>query len=191
MKIGYARVSTADQSLNAQIAALKADGCEKLFKTKNSGISTANEEQLQELVDYVREGDVIVVTRLDRLGRSLKQILTVIDQIHSKSASVRTLDGALDSSNKSPISTAMVSLLGMFAQLERDLISTRTAEGRARAKLDGVHLGRQSALPVQTQKTIAKRLAAGEQVSVLAKEHGVSRTTIIRYRTKHGDFKSG
>ncbi|MAJ69373.1 MAG: recombinase family protein [Alteromonadaceae bacterium TMED7] len=182
-KIGFARVSTAEQSLNEQIEALEAAGCKKVFHGKQSGLSKSNQEKLDRLVDYIREGDTVIVYRLDRLGRSLKSILHTIEQIHEKGANLRTLDGVIDTSLNNPISKAMVSLIGVFAQLERDLIFDRTSEGRERAKAEGKHMGRPPKLSTDERISIRKSLISSTAtVSGLAKKYNVARQTIMRIR---------
>ena len=176
--VGYARVSTQDQDLELQLEALK--NCGKVFHGKQSGVSNQNEKKLAELVEYVRSGDTVVVTKLDRLGRSLKGILEVIDQVHAKGCYLKTLDGSIDTSNKSPFAKAMISLMGTFAQLERDLIVSRTSEGREAAMAKGVKFGRPAALSLKQVKEIKKRKAKGENISQLAKAYDVGRPTIYR-----------
>jgi DNA invertase Pin-like site-specific DNA recombinase len=126
--IGFARVSTSNQDLANQLKMLEEHGCHKILHGKQSGSSKENESNLKELVDYVREGDTVVVTKLDRLGRSLKSILETIQQITDKNATLKTLDGAIDTTNCSPFAQAQLNLIGTFAQLERDLIVQRTTE---------------------------------------------------------------
>jgi len=138
-KIGFARVSAVHQDLSSQLDALKAAGCEEIFSGKQAGATEENQRKLDEMLKYIRRGDIVYVTRLDRLGRSLKSILQNIDTIHEKGAKLKTLDGAIDTSNESPLATATISLLGTFAQLERDLILDRTSEGRVRAIENGQH----------------------------------------------------
>jgi|TARA_B100000929_G_scaffold185651_1_gene147013 DNA invertase Pin-like site-specific DNA recombinase len=178
--IGYARVSTRDQDLTNQIDALKAAGCEEVFHGKQSGASTENEEKLAEMVRYIRKGDVVVVTKLDRLGRSLKSILSVIDEIHAKQATLKSLDGSVDTSNDSPFAKAQIALLGTFAQLERDLIVSRTSEGRKRAMKEGRKFGRPPALSNEQKKKVKEKYQAGKSKNKLSKEYGVSRATIAR-----------
>ena len=182
--IGYARVSTSTQDLELQLKSLEMAGCDKVFSGKYSGNSKDNETQLFNLIDYIRDGDIVVVTRLDRLGRSLKSILNTIDKIHDKKASLKTLDGALDTSSRTALSQALVSLIGVFAQLERDLIADRTSEGRKAAMAAGVKMGRHQKISDQGRAAIRDRLAndPSTNVSRLAKEYGVSRTTILRIK---------
>lgn len=182
MKIGYARVSTIDQDFSAQVEKLTEAGCEKIYEAKLSGVSDEHERQLAQIIEFIREGDTLMVTRLDRLGRSLSKILSTIDDIHTKKATVKTLDGSLDTSNNSPLSKAMINLCGTFAQLERDLILDRTSEGRARAKAAGKHMGRPPGLTDKQIKDVYRRLRANETITSIAKHHNVSRTTIQRYR---------
>ncbi len=180
--IGFARVSTNNQDLDNQLKTLEENGCNKIFHGKHSGNSKDNELKLNELVDYVREGDIVVVTKLDRLGRSLKSILETIQKITDKNATLKTLDGAIDTTNSSPFAQAQLNLIGTFAQLERDLIVQRTTEGREAAKEKGVRFGRKSVLTDEQRKAIKKKLANGGTVYALAKEYEVSRQTIMRVR---------
>jgi DNA invertase Pin-like site-specific DNA recombinase len=151
--IGFARVSTQGQELDGQLEALKAAGCIKIFDGKNSGAKEANKVRLDEMINYIREGDTVLVTKLDRLGRSLRMILEALDAIEGKKASVRSLDGAIDTSNQSPTAKAQQALIGIFAQLERDLIVSRTSEGRDLAMKNGVQFGRKQKLSDNQKKT--------------------------------------
>jgi len=179
--IGYARVSTVEQDLELQLEALSKAGCEEIFSGKQSGVSKQNQTKLNDLLTYIRKGDVVVVTKLDRLGRSLKSILATVDAIHQKCASLKTLDGAIDSTDNSPFAKAMTSLLGVFAELERDLIVQRTSEGRAKAEADGKHMGRPKTISDKDRKRIRELVSTKSQsMNSLSKEYGVSRTTIKR-----------
>lgn len=180
MKVGFARVSTKEQELDLQLKLLNDFGCEKVFHGKHSGVSVKNDEKLKELIDFIREGDEVVVTRLDRLGRSLKSILDAIDNIHKKGACLNIIDGSLNTRNDNPFSNAMINLCGVFAQLERDLIKVRTAEGRAEAKANGKHLGRMPALSEKQAQELFKAKSNGESISALARKYNVSRATVHR-----------
>ncbi|MFA3791681.1 recombinase family protein [Aliiglaciecola sp. SL4] len=180
MKVGFARVSTQEQDLNVQLSKLNEFGCEKIFQGKQSGASIKNEEKLKELIDFIREGDEVIVTRLDRLGRSLKSILDSIDSIHNKGACLNIIDGSLNTSNDNPFSNAMINLCGVFAQLERDLIKVRTAEGREEAKAKGKHLGRSPALSDEQAKELLKDKLNGESIASLARKYDVGRPTVHR-----------
>ncbi|MEP0354413.1 recombinase family protein [Paraglaciecola sp.] len=123
MKVGFARVSIQEQDLQVQLSKLDAHGCEKIFQGKQSGASIKNDEKLKDLIGFIREGD------------------EVIESIHNKGACLNIIDGPLNIVNDNPFSTAMINLCGVFAQLERDLIKARTAEGREEAKAKGKHMG--------------------------------------------------
>ena len=176
-------MSTIEQDLTLQLKALKAEGCDEVFYGKQSGISDDNEAKLAELIRYIRKGDVVIVAKLDRLGRSLKSILSAIDEIHAKQVTLRTLDGVIDTSNNSPFAKATVSLIGVFSQLERDLIVSRTSEGRAAAMAMGKRMGRPPKISNEDRINIRKVIASKKSsVSAQARKYGVSRTTINRIR---------
>lgn len=180
MKVGFARVSTQEQDLQVQLSKLDRYGCEKVFQGKQSGASIKNDEKLKDLIDFIREGDEVIVTRLDRLGRSLKTILEAIESIHKKGACLNIIDGSLNTGNDNPFSTAMINLCGVFAQLERDLIKARTAEGREEAKAKGKHMGRMPALSDKQAKELYEDKLNGDSISALAKKYSVSRPTVHR-----------
>lgn len=176
--IGFARVSTQTQDLEGQLSALQSAGCEIVFHGKHSGAKQVNKEKLEEMIAYVRKGDTVLVTKLDRLGRSLRMILEALDAIEAKGATIRSLDGAVDTSNQSPAAKAQRALIGVFAQLERDLIVSRTSEGREAALSKGVVFGRKHKLDAKAKADIKARHKGGESVRALAAEYGVSRPTI-------------
>jgi DNA invertase Pin-like site-specific DNA recombinase len=182
--IGYARVSTVEQNLTIQLETLKQAGCSKIFSGIQGGASKQNEEKLNELLSYVRQDDVVIVTKLDRLGRSLKSVLATIEAIHAKKSTLRTLDRAIDTSNSSPIAKATIALLSVFAELERDLIISRTAEGRERARAEGKHLGRPPKVTDEERREINKQLANGVSISAISRKFDLSRTTIRRIKNK-------
>jgi DNA invertase Pin-like site-specific DNA recombinase len=180
--IGYARVSTVGQDLELQIEALQSAGCDEIFSGKQSGVSDENERKLTEMLAYIRKGDIVFVTKIDRLGRSLKSILTTIDRIHGKDATLRSLDGAIDTSNNTPIAKATIALLGVFGELERDLIVGRTTEGRERAKAQGKHMGRPPQIGIEARAKIRSALKDKGSISAVARQFAVSRTTVRRIR---------
>lgn len=176
--IGFARVSTLAQELDSQITALNQVGCKKIFQGKHSGKADTNKQALNQLLDYVREGDTVVVTKLDRLGRSLSQVLTTLDSLSEKGVSFRALDQNIDTSkNDDPMAKAMIQLLGMFAELERNFIVTRTQEGK---KASGNYGGRPMKLSDREQAEIKKLFASGASKSELSRRFSVSRMTIQR-----------
>jgi DNA invertase Pin-like site-specific DNA recombinase len=178
--IGYARVSTVGQDLAVQMERLTAEGCSKIFQSKHSGKSEANKEKLTELLNYVREGDTVVITKLDRLGRSLSQVLNTIDLLKQKGVCLKALDQNLDTSDDAPLSQAMVQLLGMFAELERNFIVMRTQEGKVASGRFG---GRPSKLTASDRAEIYRLHSQGISKSEIARRHRTSRQTVIRALT--------
>lgn len=176
-KIGFARVSSVQQDLTTQIEALEAIGCEKVFKGKHSGKADTNKEALDALLEYVREGDTVYVTKIDRFGRSLSQVLVTIDKLTERGINLVALDQNVDTNKGDAMSKAMVQLLGMFAEMERNFIVSRTTEGK---ELSGNWGGRKHKLTDEQKSDIRKRLAKGESQNSLSKEYGVSRVTIAR-----------
>jgi DNA invertase Pin-like site-specific DNA recombinase len=153
---GYARVSTDGQTLAAQDAQLHAAGCAKIYSEKVSGARTDRIE-LGKLLKRLDEGDVLVVTRLDRLARSTRDLLNILDRIAKAGAGFRSLaDTWADTTT--PHGRLMLTILGGLAEFERELIRARTGEGRARAKAAGVHMGRPPKLTLhQRREAIARR----------------------------------
>lgn len=185
-KVGYARVSTLKQDLNEQIAELEKFGCTKIFSGKHSGKPEQNEEQLNELLNYIREGDVVVVTKLDRLGRSLSQCLKVLEELKSKNIGFIALNQGIDTTKKTnPMTTAMIHLLGLFAELERNFIVERTQGGKAARIAAGDSKavgGRPKKLSDKSVKSLIKDLKKGISLTEATKKYAVSRATISRYK---------
>lgn len=180
--IGYARVSTQKQDLTDQIEQLQAAGCEKIFEGKNSGKKESNAARLAELLAYIREGDIVVVTKLDRLGRSLAQVLGVLDELKVRNIAFKTLDGAIDTSKRNdPIATATIQLLGLFSELERNFIVTRTQEGKITKGRVG---GRRHALSNDDLKTFKKDMDAGKSILDLAEKYKISVSTVLRAKLR-------
>ena len=177
-QIGYARVSTDGQSLTAQIAELKDAGCTEIFREKESG-AKSDRAQLARLIGRLKQGDVLVVTRLDRLARSTRDLLNVLASVADNGAAFKSLrDGWADSTT--PHGRLMLTVLGGLAEFERELIRSRTGEGRERAKAKGVVMGRKPKLTHhQRQEAIARR-EAGEALVDIARSYNVSHSTISR-----------
>lgn len=197
-KIGYARVSTTKQDLSEQIAALKKFGCEKIFSGKFSGkdedletILTRvkqNKVQLDKMLNYVREGDIVVVTKIDRLGRSLIQCLKTLDYFKQNKIGFVALDQGIDTTKrKDPMAMAMIHLLGLFAELERNFIVERTQGGKL-AKVESGDLkaigGRPKKLSEKMEERLAKDIKKKLSINELSKKYEVSRATISRYKKK-------
>jgi DNA invertase Pin-like site-specific DNA recombinase len=175
---GYARVSTDSQTLAAQDAALHAAGCAKVYAEKVSGAKTDRAE-LGKLLKRLDRGDVVVVTRLDRLARSTRDLLNILDAVAKAGAKFRSLHDAW-ADTTTPHGELMVTILAGLATFERHLIRARTSEGRERAKARGVHMGRPAKLtPHQRREAIARR-DAGETLVEIARTYNVSHATISR-----------
>src|SRR4051794_4073311 len=178
MIYGYARVSTDGQSVEAQVTALTAAGAEKVFREVASGAKT-DRAQLRRVLDALGPGDVLMVTRLDRLARSTRDLLNTLAAIAGKDAGFRSL-GDTWPNTTTPHGRLMLTVLGGLAEFEGELIRTRTGEGRARAKARGVKLGRKPKLtPHQKREALARR-ESGEPVTEIARSYNVSHSTISR-----------
>lgn len=176
--IGYARVSTSGQELAGQVAELEAAGCERIHSEKASGAKTDRPE-LARMVAALQPGDVVTVTRLDRLARSTRDLLNVLDAIAKAGAHFRSLKDAW-ADTTSPHGRLMLTVLGGLAEFERELIRARTGEGRERAKARGVAFGPKHKLtPHQRQEAIG-RVQNGEAMSDVARSYNVDRSTISR-----------
>ena len=175
---GYARVSTEGQSLDAQLAQLRAAGCTKIFREKISG-ARSDRAQLERLMKILQPGDVLMVMRLDRLARSTRDLLNVLASITEKRAGFRSL-GDVWADTTSPHGRLMLTVLGGLAEFERELIRARTGEGRERAKARGVRMGRKPKLTVHQKREAIARRTAGEVLTDIARTYNVSHSTISR-----------
>lgn len=172
MLIGYARTSTIDQiaGFDAQIRDLTNAGCERIFQEQVSSIS--EREKLKAAIEYAREGDTLVVTKLDRLARSVKSLIDIAESLHKKNVMLRILNLGMDTS--SPTGKLLLTTLGAIAQFEREIMLERQREGIAKAKAEGKYKGRQPLNPKiadevirlaetrMTRKELAKKLEIGE-----------------------------
>jgi len=175
---GYARVSTKDQHLSGQVAELKAAGCTKVFQEKVSGAKTERAE-LAKVIGRLDHGDVLVVTRLDRLARSTRDLLNVIDAVIMRGAGFKSLKDAW-ADTTSPHGRLMLTVLGGLAEFERELIRACTGEGRKRAQERGVKFGRPRKLTPHQRREALARLDAGETQADVARSYNVDATTIGR-----------
>jgi DNA invertase Pin-like site-specific DNA recombinase len=178
MIIGYCRVSTDGQSLDAQQAALKQAGAAKVFAEKISGVVT-DRKALAKAIAALNEGDVLLVTRLDRLARSTRDLLDVLAQVSEKGAGFKSLaDPMIDTT--SPHGKLILAVLGALAEFERSMILARTSDGRARARDRGVKFGRKPKLNAFQIKEALARRANGEALVDIGRSYGVSHSTISR-----------
>lgn len=179
MKIGYARVSTLDQNLDRQIAALRAEGCDQIFREKASGKSTANRPALEKAIDALGTDDVFIIAEWDRATRSYQDGLSIITRIAERQATVKVLDRAYFDLT-TDLGKALLGLLSAIASDERNRILDRANGGREAAKARGVKFGPKSKLTEHQKKLIRKRKAAGESHRAIAPDFGVSHQTIGR-----------
>ena len=180
MIIGYARVSTDGQTLDAQQSALLAAGAEKIFAEKVSGAVTER-KALTRAIEALGVGDVLLVTRLDRLARSTRDLLNVLDAVGKAGAGFRSMADAW-ADTTTPHGRLMLTVLGGLAEFERELIKARTAEGRTRAQARGIRFGRKPKLSAHQRREALARREAGEPLIEIGRTFGVSHSTISRLR---------
>jgi len=176
--IGYARVSTYGQTLDAQLGQLKAAGCARVYREKATG-ARADRKELLKMVRQLAAGDVLVVTRIDRLARSTFDLFAIVKQIADAGARFQSLAEPWADTGTST-GRLMLAVLGGLADVERDLIRTRTAEGRSRATARGQHMGRPPSLTPQQQAEACQGRAEGSTLKELARSYDVSLATISR-----------
>lgn len=176
---GYARVSTSGQDLDSQLAELKAAGCTKIFQEKVSGKSRNNRPQLEALLKKLAPGDILVVTRLDRLARSSRDLLNVVQQITDNKAAFKSIRDAWADTTSAQGRLIMTVLAGL-AEFERELIVQRTGEGRERALEKGVVFGRKPKLTHHQRLEAIARRDAGETVASIARSYNVHHSMIVR-----------
>jgi DNA invertase Pin-like site-specific DNA recombinase len=182
MKVGYARCSTSEQDLGGQTEALRAAGCQRVYSEKKSG-ANGDRAAFQRMLQDVQPGDVVVVTRLDRLARSTRDLLNTLDRLGQDEIGFQSLrETAIDTTT--PHGRLTISILAAIAEFERELIQARMTEGRKRAVKNGVKFGRPHKLDAFQKREALKRLAAGESQSLIARTYGVDRATINRLAQK-------
>jgi DNA invertase Pin-like site-specific DNA recombinase len=175
---GYARVSTDDQSLDSQNAALRAAGATKICAEKISG-ATTERKALNRMLKTLQPGDVVVVTKIDRLARSTRDLLNITYAIAETGAGFKVLDTpALDTT--SAHGKLLFDIMGAIGEFERKMIVARTSEGRKLAKARGVHMGRPLKLSPYQRQEARRRREGGESLTAIAKTYGVAHTTIAR-----------
>lgn len=183
MRIGYARVATQDQDTQTQISALKAAGCEIVFQEKASG-GRWDRPELHRLLSQLRKGDVVVVWKLDRLSRSLKDLLLTLEKIEEAGADFQSLTEAIDTA--SPAGRMMMQIVGSFAEFERAMLRERTKSGLDAARKDGRVGGRRPKLTPQQQKEIVALVTSGQKTGAdAARLFRVHPSTVVRLLAKH------
>ena len=177
MKIGYARVSTEDQNPDLQLAALKQVGCKRIFTDKATGAHVKRPE-LAKCIKALAKDDTLVVWKLDRLGRSLRDLIGLLDDLKARGVAFRSITEAIDTTT--PTGRAMWQMIGILAELEHSLIQERTQAGRAAAVARGVKMGRKPKLSPQQVAHAQKLIEQGEHHDAVAHSLNVSRRTLYR-----------
>ena len=182
MLIGYARISTSEQDTKVQVAALESAGCELVFREKASG-GRWERPELHKLLGQLRKGDVLVVWKLDRLSRSLRDVLTIMERLQEKKAGFRSLTEAVDTTT--PAGRMMMQMVGAFAEFERAMLKQRTKAGLDAARKEGRICGRRPKLKPQQQKEIVKLVTTGKKTAAdAARLFGVHPATVSRLLRK-------
>lgn len=174
-KIGYARVSTTEQDTTLQVEALQKAGCTIVRTEKASGTSTKGRPELQAILEFIREGDTLVVTRIDRLARSIGDLQTIVVQVAARGAKLQATEQPIDTSTAA--GKAFLDMLGVFAEFETNLRKERQLEGIAKAKAEGVYKGRRRSI---NSSEVRKLKAAGLGPSQIAKQLKIGRASVYR-----------
>lgn len=169
--VGYARVSTTDQDHTTQTERLTAAGCTRVFSEKKSGTSKAGRTALDECLTYLRDGDTLVFTKIDRLARSSRDLQNIVHDLEARGITIMALDQAIDT--RTPHGKAFLGMLAVFAEFETNIRKERQLEGIAKAKADGVYTGRKPTAVTKAPE-VAALLAAGETKPAIAKKLGIS-----------------
>jgi DNA invertase Pin-like site-specific DNA recombinase len=179
MLVGYGRTSTLDQtaSIEAQLRDLRQAGCEKVFSEQVSSVDVTKREQLALALDFIREGDCLAVTKLDRLARSVAHLLAIVDQLNAKGASLRILNLSIDTST--PTGALMLTVLSGIGQFEREIMLERQREGIATAKALGKYKGRKATARAK-EAEVRHLKAQGFGATEIAKTLGLGRASVYR-----------
>ncbi|KGT73020.1 integrase [Bradyrhizobium japonicum] len=173
--IGYARVSATDQNLDVQVSTLRAAGCELIRSEKRSATTTAGREELRTVLDFLREGDALTVTRIDRLARSIGDLQDIVRAVKARGAILKATEQPIDTSTAA--GKCFLDMLGVFAEFETNLRRERQLEGIASAKARGVYKGRKASIDAEK---IKKMKADGVGPSTIAKTLKIGRASVYR-----------
>ena len=184
---GYARVSTLEQDLSIQRSALKAAGCEVIRAEKASGTRRDGRTELQVLLDFLRPGDTLVVTRIDRLARSLKDLQDIVHELRQKGVALRATEQPIDTGTAA--GKAFLDMLGVFAEFETNLRRERQAEGIAAAKARGVYRGRKPSIDAAEIRRLREQESLG--ATAIAERLGIGRASVYRVLGKGGPTHDG
>lgn len=172
---GYARVSTTDQDLALQEAALRSAGCEVIRSEKRSGTSTTGRTELQTLIEFARSGDTIIVTRVDRLARSIADLSRIVSTLEGKAVTLRATEQPIDTG--SAAGRAFLQMLGVFAEFETAIRKERQMEGITKAKAEGRYKGRKPSVDIAG---VVEMAHAGMRRAEIARKMGIGRTSVYR-----------
>ena len=175
MKYGYARVSSSGQDLTVQLDALKLAGCETIRQEKVSGTSTQGRDELNTLLEFMREGDELVITRIDRLARSVRDLQNIVYDLNERGINISATEQPIDT--KTSVGKCFLDMLSVFSELETNLRKERQMEGIEKAKEKGVYKGRKPSIDVNAVKEIKEK---GMGASAIAKELGIGRASVYR-----------
>lgn len=178
-RIGYARTSTVEQNLDAQVTALEAAGCTMVRTEQQLGASLDDRRELSTILDFIHDGETLVVTRIDRLARSMRDLQIIVDRLKQKGAHLVATEEPVDTSTAT--GKAFFDMLGVFAEFETNLRRERQAEGIAAAKTKGVYKGRP---PKINMDDIKRRLSEGERPLEIARDMGVARSTVYKEKSR-------
>jgi DNA invertase Pin-like site-specific DNA recombinase len=178
-KVGYARVSSKGQSYQAQVEALQGAGCERVYSEKASGKDTAGRPQFRKMLKALLPGDIVYVSKLDRLCRSTRDLMNTLHELEAQGCGLVSL-GEQWCDTTSSVGRLMVTIMSGIATFERELIKARTDEGIARARKRGTKFGRKVLLSPEQQQAAAERYAAGDTLAMLAKDYKTSIATMSR-----------
>lgn len=173
--IGYARVSTDDQDCTVQEEALRAAGCTIIRSEKHTGTTTAGRSELETVLSFLRPGDTLMVTRIDRLARSVADLERIVARLHEKGAHLRATDQPIDTST--PAGVAFLQMLGVFAQFETAIRRERQMEGIAKAKAAGVYKGRKPSVDATLVRSLRDQGLGGSEI---ARKLGIGRASVYR-----------
>ena len=179
--IGYARVSTVGQDHASQIDGLKAAGCIEIYSEKISGAAPYEERlELQAALAALTEGDVLIVSKLDRIGRTLAEVITRVTELLERGVNIKSLDGRVDTQALGKMAPLVISMLAACADIERQFILERTNEGRERAMTAGVKFGRKRSYSSDQSALVVRLIGEGQSQRQVAKATGLSATTVRR-----------
>ena len=185
MKYGYARVSTSAQDLTIQIEALEKEGCDVIRTEKQSGSTRQGRTELATLIEFAREGDVIVVTRVDRLARSMRDLQNIVHELREKGVAIKCTEQAVDTTTST--GTAFFQMLGIFSEMEYNLRAERVAEGIAKARERGVYANRKRKRTIDPLK-VRQMKDEGHTIPEITRSLGCSRMTVHRALNQTSQF---